>query len=249
MGLEPMRRTDPGFIDRQNRLLERASPQEILDLALYLYGPEVAISTAFGVEGCALIHMAVQIDPALQVFTVDTGLLFDETQELKRRLVEAYDLSITTFEPELSVAEQAAEHGDALWEREPERCCAMRKVEPTSRALSGLDGWIAGLRRDQGPSRAGIPIFQLLEQSPGRPIVKIHPLANWTRSDVWSYVLEHEVPYNPLLDEGYKSIGCTPCTAPVSAGDSERAGRWGGQRQECGIHTFLPPQDLVKKRA
>ncbi|GAB4521384.1 MAG: hypothetical protein Tsb0020_40010 [Haliangiales bacterium] len=221
--------------------LESASAADILAFALKAYAPRIAISTAFGVEGCALIHMAAQIDPAVQVFTVDTGYLFDETQALKQRFVDRYGINLTTFRPALTVTEQDDKHGLRLYERDSDACCAMRKVEPMERALSGLDAWIAGLRRDQGSNlRAGLHIVERYDHADGRPLIKIHPLANWTRSDTWRYVLEHDVPYNPLLDQGYKSIGCWPCTRAVSADADERDGRWGGKKAECGIHTFMP---------
>jgi phosphoadenosine phosphosulfate reductase len=215
--------------------LDQATPAEILAFALTTWAPRVAISTAFGVEGCALVDMAVKIDPAVQIFTVDTGYLFAETKELERRLAERYGVTITTFAPALTVAEQERRFGK-LYEIDGDRCCALRKVEPTQRALAGLDCWIAGLRRDQGPSRAGIRVLELLAHADGTPLVKVHPLARLTRADVWRYVLRHDVPYNPLLDQGYASIGCWPCTRPVEAGEAERAGRWGGQKAECGIH-------------
>ena len=243
-----MQQTDPGFIRRQNRVLEHASPQEILDFAMYVYGPKLAVSTAFGVEGCALIHMAVEIEPSIDVFTVDTGYLFEESLALRKAFVDRYQINLRTFEPERTVPEQDAQSGPNLFETDPEACCAMRKVEPTGRALAGLDCWIAGLRRDQGDSRRAIEIIEARQGPDGKPLVKVHPLANWTRDDVWRYVLDNDVPYNPLLDQGYKSIGCKPCTTPVGADGDERAGRWGGKRAECGIHTFLPPQRLVRKR-
>lgn len=221
--------------------LERATPQEILAFALASFAPRVAISTAFGVEGCALLHMAVQIDPSVRVFTIDTGYLFDETQQLIERMRERLGIEIETFHPELSVAEQDERYGEALYTRDSDACCAMRKVEPTQRALRGLDAWIAGLRRDQGgATRAQLAILERYQRGDAEPLIKVHPLANWNRSDTWRYVLDNEVPYNPLLDQGYKSIGCWPCTRAVGADADERAGRWGGKKAECGIHTFLP---------
>lgn len=232
---------DPAELEAKSAALESAPAQDILAFALETYAPRVAISTAFGVEGCALVHMAVQIDPSVRVFTVDTGYLFEETQALKQRFVEKYGIRIETFHPELSVAEQDARHGPRLYERDSDACCAMRKVEPTRRALAGLDAWIAGLRRDQGSdTRARLSILERYEHDDGTPLVKVHPLASWTRNDTWRYVLENEVPYNPLLDQGYKSIGCWPCTRAVDADAGERDGRWGGRKAECGIHTFLP---------
>lgn len=224
--------------------LEGASPEDIVAFALRAYAPRVAISTAFGVEGCALIHMAVRIDPAVRVFTVDTDFLFEETQALKQRFIDRYGIKLETFKSRLTIEEQEAAHGPALYQRDPDLCCSLRKVEPTRRALAGLDCWLAGLRRDQGSStRQGIQILERYDHEDGSPLIKVHPLAGWNRSDTWRYVLDNEVPYNPLLDQGYKSIGCWPCTRTVDADDAERAGRWGGRKAECGIHTFMIRRD------
>jgi len=219
--------------------LDGKPPQEILAYALEHYAPHVAISTAFGVEGCALVDMATRIDPKVQVFTVDTGYLFRETQQLKARLVDKYDLNLTVFEPRLSVPEQERAHGLRLYQTDSDRCCQMRKVEPTARALEGLDAWIAGLRRDQSKSRAGISPLDVMLRPDGSKLVKVHPLYAWTRKDVWRYVMDNDVPYNELLDQGYTSVGCWPCTRAVGEGEGERAGRWNGAKAECGIHTFM----------
>lgn len=220
--------------------LEGKPAQEILAWALAEYAPKVGISTAFGVEGCALIDMAVKINPRIAVFTVDTDFLFAETSELIQRFVDRYGIALTTFKGKVTKDQQESAHGLALYERNPDLCCELRKVEPTQRATAGLDAWIAGLRRDQGQSRAGIAILERYDHDDGSPLVKVNPLATWTRKDTWKYVLDHQVPYNLLLDQGYKSIGCWPCTRPVKEGEDERAGRWAGtSKAECGIHTFL----------
>jgi phosphoadenosine phosphosulfate reductase len=228
----------PAELAERSRALESARPEEILAWALGEYAPRVAISTAFGVEGCALIDMAVKIDPRVQVFTVDTDFIFPETRSLILRMTERYGLNVTTLKGRVSREEQEARHGLALYARDTDLCCALRKVEPTRRALVGLDAWIAGLRRDQGGSRAGIDILERYDHDDGTPLVKVNPLARWTRSDTWKYVLANGVPYNELLDGGYKSVGCWPCTQPAD-GD-ERSGRWAGTtKKECGIHTFM----------
>ncbi len=220
--------------------LEGKPAEEILAWALAEYAPKVGISTAFGVEGCALIDMAVKLEPRVQVFTVDTDFLFPETHELMQRLSQRYGIEIQRMKGSISKEQQEREHGVALWERDPDLCCGMRKVEPTQRAVAGLDAWFAGLRRDQGKSRAGIQILERYDHADGSPLVKVNPLAAWTRNDTWKYVMTHDVPYSPLLDQGYKSIGCWPCTRPVDAGADERAGRWAGSsKKECGIHTFM----------
>jgi phosphoadenosine phosphosulfate reductase len=238
--MQPCRDADMSPADELQRAAERlagASPEDILRFAFDAYGPRIAVSTAFGAEGCALVAMAAAVRPGVRVFTIDTGYLFAQTRELADRLRHRYDIDLTVLEPERTVAEQDAAFGPRLYARDPDACCAMRKVEPTRRALAGLDAWIAGLRRDQGPSRAGIRVLERHEVE-GRALVKVHPLAAWSRTDTWRYVLDHDVPYNPLLDQGFSSIGCAPCTRPVGAGDAERAGRWDGRKQECGIHTF-----------
>jgi phosphoadenosine phosphosulfate reductase len=220
--------------------LESQPPAAVLEWAIRHYSPKIAISTAFGVEGCALIDMAVKIWPQIPVFTVDTDFLFPETHALVARIVEKYGLVLTTLKGTVTKEEQDRKHGLALYGRDTDLCCSLRKVEPTRRAVAGLDAWVAGLRRDQGKSRAGIQLLERYDHDDGSPLIKVNPLASWTRNDTWKYVLANGVPYNPLLDDGYKSIGCWPCTAPVGAGDDERAGRWAGsQKKECGIHTFM----------
>lgn len=227
---------DEAWLERSKEL-EGATPEAVLRYALATW-ERVAISTAFGPEGCALIHLAIGIRPEIPIFTVDTGFLFEESKALRERFVEKYRINLTVLEGSVTLIEQERLHGPKLYERDTDRCCALRKVEPTDRALDGLDAWIAGLRRDQGASRAGIQILERYEHK-GAPLFKVNPLANWTRKNTWNYLLENEVPYNPLLDQGYRSIGCWPCTRPVGEGDDERAGRWGGQKAECGIHTFM----------
>jgi phosphoadenosine phosphosulfate reductase len=228
---------DAEALAAQSRTLEGAPPEAILAWAFAEYAPRIAISTAFGVEGCVLVDMAVRVDPKVKVFTVDTGMLFPESIELRERLRERYRLDLTVWRPE---APELHRQGLALYARDADACCALRKVEPTRRALAGLDAWVTGLRRDQGPSRAGIQILERYGHDDGSPLIKVNPLARWTRNDSWRYALEHDVPYNPLLDQGYKSVGCWPCTEPVDAGADERAGRWAGSaKTECGIHTFL----------
>ncbi|MDB4964874.1 MAG: phosphoadenosine phosphosulfate reductase [Myxococcales bacterium] len=219
------------------RALDGAAPEAVLAWAFAQF-PRLAISTAFGPEGCALVAMAVAQKPDVKVFTVDTDFLFPESIALRDQFAAKYHLDIEVVRGQVTLAEQNARHGLDLWQRDTDQCCALRKVEPTERALHGLDAWVAGLRRDQSKTRADIDVVELYERPEG-PLYKVNPLLHWTRSDTWKYLHDHEVPYNPLLDQGYKSIGCWPCTKAVGAGDDERAGRWGGQKSECGIHTFM----------
>jgi phosphoadenosine phosphosulfate reductase len=183
--------------------------------------------------------MAVAIRPDVKVFTVDTDFLFQESIELREKFVAQYGLNLEVLKGTVTLEEQNRRHGLELWRRDTDLCCALRKVEPTKRALVGLDAWIAGLRRDQSQTRAHIDVVELYEREGEPPLVKVNPLARWTRRDTWNYLFAHDVPYNQLLDQGYKSIGCWPCTNPVGVADGERAGRWGGQKAECGIHTFM----------
>ena len=229
---------EPISIARKSLEFESATPQEILRFVFATY-PNAAISTAFGLEGCALIDMAVRIKPDVPVYTIDTDYLFPETLALKNLLVARYKLNLQILKPQLTIAEQEKQHGAKLYESNPDLCCAIRKVEPNRRAIAGLDAWIAGLRRDQTAARAKTDILERFDHEDGRPYVKVNPLASWTRQRVWDYVVDKAVPYNELLDRGYKSIGCWPCTRPVADVDDERAGRWAGRgKTECGIHTF-----------
>ncbi len=229
---------EPITLARKSVEFESATPQEILRYVFSTY-PNTAISTAFGLEGCALIDMAVRIKPEVPVFTIDTDYLFPETLALKDLLVARYKLNLKILKPQLTIAEQEKQHGARMYESNPDLCCAIRKVEPNRRAIAGLDAWIAGLRRDQTPARANTDILERFDHDDGRPYVKVNPLAGWTRQRVWDYVVDKGVPYNELLDRGYKSIGCWPCTRPVTDADDERAGRWAGRgKTECGIHTF-----------
>jgi phosphoadenosine phosphosulfate reductase len=218
--------------------LEEKSPEEILRWTFATF-PKVAISTAFGPEGCALVAMASAVQPGVKVFTIDTDFLFEESIALRQKFQEKYPIRLEVLKGTITLVEQNRLHGLNLWQRDADQCCALRKVEPTSRALMGLDAWIAGLRRDQSATRANIEIVEQYDRENEPPLVKVNPLARWTRKDTWDYLIQHAVPYNPLLDRGYKSIGCWPCTRPVDAGADERAGRWGGQKAECGIHTFM----------
>lgn len=221
--------------------LEGAPAEAIAGFALAAY-PRLALSTAFGPEGCALVHLCSALRPGVTVFTVDTGLLFPESVALRQAFAARYPIRLQVVEPALSLVEQERLHGASLHRRDPERCCGLRKVEPTARVLAGLDAWVAGLRRDQSPGRAAIAVLERYLHADGTPLIKVNPLARWSRADTWRYLVDHQVPYNPLLDEGYRSIGCRPCTRRVSDDEPERAGRWDGRKDECGIHTFLDRQ-------
>ena len=213
---------------------EGRSPAEIVAWALPQYAPRIAMTSSFGAEGIVLIDLLAQQGIKLPVIYLDTGYHFAATETLKDQLQQRYDLEIIVQKAALSVEAQAAQYGEKLYERDPDLCCRLRKVEPLQAALGNLDAWVAALRRDQSPSRANI---QILEWNVKHDLVKINPLAAWTRKDIWNYIVKNKLPYNQLHDEGYTSVGCWPCTKKVTAGDHERSGRWAGKgKLECGIH-------------
>lgn len=215
--------------------LEPAGPAAVLSWAFGEFGADVAIATGFGVEGAALIDMAARINPRPFVFFVDTGFHFAETLELRRRIERRYGFEIHALAPELTPDQQADVFGVRLWRHDPDFCCSMRKVEPLERFLDGRTAWVTAIRRDQTANRASA---RIVEWDARFGLAKVNPLVTWTREMVWDYVLTNGVPYNPLHDRGYPSVGCTHCTRAVRPGESERAGRWSGRdKTECGLHT------------
>jgi phosphoadenosine phosphosulfate reductase len=209
--------------------VEALSAAEVIDAALERLHPGIALACSFQKEESVLLDMLLEREPRARVFTLDTHVLFPETYELWRELERRYGIRIEVHEGP-SLGRQAAIHGEALWERNPDLCCSIRKLAPLAEALSGLDGWITGVRRDQAPSRAGTPKLGWDER---HELWKASPIADWTDEDVWAYVRERELPVNPLHDRGYASIGCTHCTT-AGAG---REGRWAGSgKTECGLH-------------
>jgi phosphoadenosine phosphosulfate reductase len=217
--------------------------EEILAWAWARYGKRAAIGTSFQGAGLVMTHLAKRSQIPLPVFTLDTGLLFPETVALKKRLEDFFGFAIEALVPDLTIEEQADINGPELWKRNPDLCCTIRKVLPLRDKLCDLDCWLTGVRREQSASRAGVGILELyvFDAASGRDIVKLNPMANWTRAEVWNYLREHKIPYNPLQDQGYRSIGCEPCTHRTANGENERAGRWTGfNKVECGIHTFMP---------
>jgi phosphoadenosine phosphosulfate reductase len=221
---------------------ESASATEILQWTYAQFGSSAAIGTSFQGAGLVTIHHAVAAGLPLPVFTIDTGVLFPETLELKSRLEDYFGLMIEALVPERTMEQQAQDIAPELWLSNPDLCCTLRKVEPLQKKLSQLDAWIAGLRREQSAGRAEVQILELYEFDRLREknILKVNPLARWSRDQVWAYIRQHGIPYNPLMDRGFRSIGCYPCTSVVISGQDERAGRWTGfDKNECGIHTFL----------
>ena len=216
---------------------EHSSAVGTLAWALSTFKDRIALSTAFGPGGVVLMHLAGRLKPGVKVFFIDTGFHFDETMAMIGRVEAQLDVDIQVIKPQLSVREQNIRFGDELPVLDPSRCCQMRKVEPTSDMLSGLDAWVTALRRDQSSQRAETDAIENKRVN-GRDIVKVNPLVGWTRKDVWQHIFEHKLPYNPLHDEGYLSVGCQPCTQASSDPNDERSGRWAGHdKTECGLHT------------
>jgi phosphoadenosine phosphosulfate reductase len=219
----------------QSQALEGAAPEEILTWAVQRYYPRFTMATGLGPEGCVIISMLAKIEPRVYVFNLDTGYQFSETLELRERIAVKYGMAVDLQRPELSVAQYEAVHGGPLHRTEPDRCCYDRKVTVLHRVAKDFDAWATGIRRDQSPTRADTPIVRWDNKF---GLAKISPLACWTKHDVWRRILAEGIPYNPLHDRGYPSIGCQPCTRAVMSGDDERAGRWSGTaKTECGLHT------------
>ena len=213
--------------------LDAAPAIEILRWASHRV-PRLTFATGFGAEGCVLIDLIARARLPIDVFSLDTGVLFPETYELWRRLENKYGIEIRAVRPAQTIPAQALAHGPTLWERDSNRCCDLRKVVPLRHELSKFDGWITAIRRDQTPQRANA---RVVERDTKFGLVKVNPLVTWTHDAVWAHLYAHDVPYNVLHDRGYPSIGCEPCTAPVAAGEDPRSGRWKGQtKKECGLH-------------
>ncbi|MSU04080.1 MAG: phosphoadenylyl-sulfate reductase [Pedosphaera sp.] len=229
-------------ISQLNERFNASSTEDILGWAWERFGTKAGIGTSFQGAGLVMMDLARLHKFAFPVFTIDTGLLFPETVALRQRLEQHFGHAIEPLFPDLSLEQQAASNGRELWKHDPDLCCTIRKVVPLQNKLADLDCWITGLRRQQSDTRTGIGIIELyvFDEITGRHIVKLNPMANWSREGVWKYLHEHNIPYNPLHDQGYRSIGCQPCTNKEAAGENERAGRWTGfNKTECGIHTFM----------
>jgi phosphoadenosine phosphosulfate reductase len=210
--------------------VEALSAEEVVDLAIDRLHPRLALACSFQKEEAVLLDMLLTREPSARVFALDTHVLFPETYDVWREIEKRYGIEVEVFEGP-SLGRQAAVHGDALWERNPALCCSIRKVAPLTRALAGLDGWITGVRRDQSPTRSDTP---KLGWDDRHELWKASPLADWSDGDVWAYVHERGLPYNPLHERGFASIGCTHCTQPGTG----REGRWSGlEKTECGLHT------------
>jgi phosphoadenosine phosphosulfate reductase len=225
------------LLRQQSETMEKSAPEEILRWAVETYGAGLTMATAFGVEGCVLLAMLAEIPGGrdVRVFNLETGYQFPETLALRETIRERYGIEVEYVRARETVAEMEARFGGPIYGRDPDECCRIRKVEPLRDALRGHTAWISAIRRDQTPDRARVAIA---EWDSKFELVKISPLANWTKGDVWAYVHINEVPYNPLHERGYPSIGCWPCTRAVAPGSDDRAGRWAEfAKLECGLHS------------
>jgi len=221
-------------LERINAVFRDRSAEELLDWATGVFGQQLALTCSFsGPSGMVLLDMVARRGFPVSVFTLDTDLLFPETYALAEAAARRYGVTIARQRPALSLAEQALREGPRLFEHDPDRCCGIRKVAPLAQALRPYDAWISGIRRDQSTTRAAT---QLVQWNARYQLLKINPLAFWSEREVWRYIHAYDVPYNPLLDQGYPSVGCVPCTRRVDGAES-RAGRWAGfAKTECGIH-------------
>lgn len=218
--------------EQAGRDLEDASALEILRWAVDTFGERFCVTSSM--EDAVVAHLASRARPGVDVVFLDTGYHFPETIGTRDAVAAVMDVNVITLTPKQSVAEQDAEFGAKLHDRNPDLCCAMRKVKPLEEGLTSYSAWATGLRRDESPTRANTPVVGWDEK---RRKVKVSPIARWTQDDVDAYVNEHGVLTNPLLMDGYGSVGCAPCTRRLLEGEDARAGRWSGNaKTECGIH-------------
>ncbi len=215
--------------------LETASPEQILRWTVARFAPRFTMATAFGPEGMVLIHMLAEIAPQTPIFNLDTGYQFPETLELRERVKARYGVEVRMVRPTTTVVEYEAQNGGPLYKTDPDRCCFERKISLLNQSVVGMHAWASAIRRDQSPDRAKAAIVAWDKKF---GLVKVSPLANWTKAEIWKLITEQEIPYNALHDQGYPSVGCWPCTRSVMFGEDERAGRWSGfAKTECGLHT------------
>ena len=216
--------------------LSNANLTQILEWAIRKFGEKLTLACSFGAEDVVLVDALQRIPGGkkVDIFYLDTDLHFPETYETRDRLEERYGIRFKRVTPDLTLDEQQASYGPALWRKDPNQCCYLRKVQPLEKTLSEYDAWMTGIRREQSPTRRNA---QIVEVDQRFRLTKVNPLVHWTSEDVWAYIRERDVPYNPLHDERYPSIGCAPCTRPVHEGEDPRSGRWSGfQKTECGLH-------------
>jgi len=231
--VEPVSRDE--WMEASERLAS-ATPRAVLEWAVRRFYPRLTMATAFGAEGCVLLHLLAEIEPTVRVFNLDTGYQFPETLALRDQIAERYGIEVELIRPDATVAEYEARNEGPLYISNPDQCCYDRKIVPLRRALVGYDAWVTAIRAEQSTHRAGTRVVGV---DPKFGLVKINPLLTWSRRDVWAFIVTQKVPYNPLHDRGYASIGCWPCTRPVALGEDERSGRWAGHaKTECGLHSL-----------
>ncbi|HET8660312.1 MAG TPA: phosphoadenylyl-sulfate reductase [Micromonosporaceae bacterium] len=218
---------------RAGQELERASAEQIAGWAAAEFGARFCVTSSFA--DAVLVHLVSRVAPGVDVVFLDTGLHFAETLRVRERVAATLPVRVRSVRPELTVGQQDGRYGPRLFSRDPDGCCALRKVEPLERALADYDAWAAGLRRDESPTRANTPVVHF---EASRGLVKVNPLARWTQADVDRYISRYDVPVNPLLRHGYGSVGCWPCTRRARAGEDPRSGRWPlFDKTECGLHS------------
>lgn len=215
--------------------LKALHPMEIISWGVETLGAEhLTLACSFGYEDVALVDMVFKVDQAINIFYIDTDLLFPETYRVRDQLQQKYNCLFQAIKPQLTLKEQREQYGDQLWKHDPDQCCSLRKVIPLQSVLTNYKGWITGIRRQQSSTRANA---EVVEWDSLFGLWKFNPLAYWSDQQVWVYIREHQLPYNPLHDQHYPSIGCYPCTQPVQPGENPRAGRWKGfAKEECGLH-------------
>lgn len=227
------------FADEIRRLadeFERRTPQEILEWALREYGDDIAMSCSFQTQSMPLLHMATRLKPDIRIFFLDTGYHFWETLEFRERIQHEWNLNVIDLRRDSRWDVFVRPIARSLPLDDPNLCCYIHKVQPMQKAVDSVWVWISGIRRDQTAERAHAKILELQDDG----LIKVNPLLNWTSADVKRYIEEHDLPKHPLLEKGYRSIGCAPCTVPIGLNDSERAGRWAGRgKTECGLHTEM----------
>lgn len=227
-------RLSPQQIQNAAARWDSKPPQDILRWAVAEFYPKLTMATAFGPEGNCIIHMLAEIEPRVRIFNLETGYQFEETLEVREKIKRKYGIEIEYVRPETTVEEYEAEYGGPLYVIRPDQCCLDRKILPLRRAVVGYDAWISAIRKDQTKDRGQASV---IEWDAKFELIKVNPLLSWTKKDVWNFIAKNDIPYNPLHDRGYPSVGCWPCTAPVGEGEDDRAGRWRGTgKKECGLH-------------
>jgi phosphoadenosine phosphosulfate reductase len=233
----------PDELERLSQEFEAHSPQEILQWAVGEFWPDIALSSSFQTQSMPLLHMVMRIQPEMRIFFLDTGFHFWETLIFREQMAYEWQLNVVDLHRDARWDVFARQHGRSLPRSDANLCCFINKVQPMQKAMQGLRAWITGIRRDQTNNRARARILEVQKDG----LVKINPLLNWTRKDVQEYIETHHLPSHPLLEKGYRSIGCAPCTTATQSDQNERAGRWVGQgKTECGLHTELFQKNLVE---